>query len=155
MLHFQYSSPINAPLATVWEFHERSDVLQILTPPWQPVRVVRRQGGLAAGAVSEFWLWLGPIPIPWIARHTACEPYRFFIDIQEKGPMVSWVHRHNFAEENRQTYLTDSIEYELPGGFLAEALLGWLVKLQLQAMFRYRHEVTQRECEFAARNGGI
>ncbi|MDD1437932.1 cyclase, partial [Dolichospermum sp. ST_sed10] len=42
MLHFKHSSIINAPVEVVWKFHERSDILQILTPPWQPVQVVRR-----------------------------------------------------------------------------------------------------------------
>ncbi|MDY7016458.1 MAG: SRPBCC family protein, partial [Cyanobacteriota bacterium] len=89
MLHFRYSSAIDAPVETVWAFHERPDILQILTPPWQPVRVVRREGGLNLGAVSEFCLFLGPIPIQWVARHTQYEQYRLFVDEQEKGPMVS------------------------------------------------------------------
>lgn len=37
MLHFSHSSIINAPVQVVWEFHERQDVLKLLTPPWQPV----------------------------------------------------------------------------------------------------------------------
>jgi ligand-binding SRPBCC domain-containing protein len=147
VLHFRYSSLINASVETVWIFHERSDILQILTPPWQPVQTVRREGGLERGAISEFRLFLGPIPIQWVARHTQCEKYRLFVDEQEKGPMASWIHRHQFAEENGQTRLTDSIDHELPGGWLVELLLGWWVDLRLKEMFRYRHEVTQRECE--------
>jgi ligand-binding SRPBCC domain-containing protein len=146
MLHFQYSSVIDAPLETVWAFHERPDILLILTPPWQPVRVVRREGGLAIGAVSEFHLFLGSIPILWVARHTQYEQYRLFVDEQEKGPMVSWVHRHQFVAEKGKTRLTDSIDYELPGGAIAEFFLGWRVDSRLQEMFRYRHEVTRREC---------
>ena len=54
MLHFKHFSIINAPVEVVWKFHERPDILQILTPPWQPVQVVRREGGLLAGAITEF-----------------------------------------------------------------------------------------------------
>jgi ligand-binding SRPBCC domain-containing protein len=147
MLNFQYSSLINAPVETVWQFHERKDILDILTPPWQPVKVIRREGGLDVGAITEFRLSLGFIPVRWIARHIECEPYRIFVDRQIEGPMQFWVHRHQFSEENDRTRLTDSIDYEIPGGWLAEFFLGWWVNSRLKDMFRYRHQVTARECE--------
>lgn len=147
MLHFQYSSLINAPVETVWQFHERKDILELLTPPWQPVKIIRREGGLGIGAISEFRLSLGFIPVRWIAEHIECEPNRIFVDEQIEGPMRSWLHRHQFTPENGKTKLTDSIDYELPGGLLAEFILGWWVDSRLKEMFRYRHEVTKKECE--------
>lgn len=147
MPNFQYTSVINAPVETVWNFHERQDVLPKLTPPWQPVKIVRREGGLDVGAISEFLIFLGPIPVRWVARHTACEKNRLFIDQQDSGPMESWTHRHEFAWENGQTRLTDSIDFSIPGGWLTNTLLGWFVCARLQDMFRYRHEVTKKECE--------
>ncbi|ERT05224.1 polyketide cyclase / dehydrase and lipid transport family protein [Lyngbya aestuarii BL J] len=156
MLHFRYSSLINAPVEDVWNFHERSDILQLLTPPWQPVEIIRREGGLDVGAITEFRLWLGPIPVQWLAVHTECDcaersgganRYRLFTDEQKQGPMESWVHRHQFSAEQGQTRLTDAISYSLPGGWLAENLLAWWVNSRLEDMFRYRHEVTKRECE--------
>ena len=152
MLHFKYSSLIDATVEVVWNFHERPDILQILTPPWQPVQVIRREGGLDVGAITEFRISLGPIPVPWVARHIECEKNRLFTDKQVSGPMESWVHRHQFAEENGKTRLTDQIDYELPGGWLAELLLEWWVNARLTDMFRYRHEVTKRECERQIRN---
>lgn len=147
MLNFSYSSLIDASVERVWEFHERPDILQKLTPPWQPVQVIRRQGGLDVGAISEFRLWLGIIPIIWIARHIECEKYHIFTDQQIRGPLKSWLHRHQFIRENGKTRLIDTIDYELPGGMLAEFFLGWWVNSRLTEMFRYRHEVTQKECE--------
>lgn len=146
MLHFRYSSLIDAPVQTVWDFHTRDDILQQLTPPWQPVEIVRREGGLEVGAVSEFKIWLGPLPVDWVAIHTECIPYQLFTDEQQQGPMASWVHRHQFTEENGKTRLTDAIAYSLPGDWFAEQLVGWWVDSRLEEMFRYRHEVTQREC---------
>ena len=134
MLKFQYSSSIDAPVEGVWQFHERQDILDLLTPPWQPVKVIRREGGLGVGAITEFRLTLGFIPVRWVAKHI-------------EGPMKSWLHRHQFIPENGKTRLTDSIDYELPGGWLAEFLLGWWVDSRLKEMFRYRHEVTKKECE--------
>ncbi|MBD2393689.1 SRPBCC family protein [Cyanobacterium aponinum FACHB-4101] len=147
MLNFKYSSVINAPIDKVWHFHEREDILQILTPPWQPVKVIRREGGLEVGATSEFVLMFGFINIPWIARHSQYEKYKQFTDEQIKGPMVSWTHYHQFQTEGGNTLLTDKIEYEIPGGWLSEICLGWWVNSRLHDMFAYRHRVTKQHCE--------
>jgi ligand-binding SRPBCC domain-containing protein len=148
MLNFQFSSVINAPVETVWKFHERKDILDILTPPWQPVQIIRREGGLGVGAMTEFRIFLGPIPVKWVALHIECEEYHFFTDSQTEGLLQSWLHRHEFMAENGHTRLTDTIKYELPGGILAEFLLGWWVNSRLQEMFRYRHEITKKYCEY-------
>ncbi|KAB8318978.1 SRPBCC family protein [Tolypothrix campylonemoides VB511288] len=147
MLLFKYSSVINAPVEVVWKFHERPDVLQLLTPPWQPVQVLRREGGLGKGAITEFRLFLGPLPLRWLARHTQYEEYRLFTDEQISGPFDSWVHRHLFEPENGKTRLTDEISFSMPGGQPVEFVSGWLVQVQLEAMFRYRHHITKQDCE--------
>lgn len=147
MLHFKYTSLIDAPVEAVWRFHERPDILQVLTPPWQPVQAIRREGGLGIGAISEFRIFLGPLPVRWLARHTEYEEYRLFTDEQVSGPMQSWVHRHQFTDEGGKTRLTDAIAFSIPGGAIAEFLLGWWVQARLHDMFRYRHQVTKRECE--------
>lgn len=147
MLHYKHSSVINAPVEIVWKFHERPDILQLLTPPWQPVQVMRREGGLDVGAITEFRLFLGLLPLTWLARHTECEEYRLFTDEQISGPFESWVHRHQFEPENGKTKLTDAIAFSIPGGDSVEFFSGWLIQAQLEAMFRYRHYVTKRECE--------
>ncbi|PSB03370.1 SRPBCC family protein [Merismopedia glauca] len=147
MLHFEYSSLIEAPVDIVWKFYEREDILQLLTPPWQPVEVIRHQGRLDVGAISEFKLHLGIIPITWISTHTQCEPKRLFVDKQTEGIVNYWVHRHEFISLGDQTRLIDAIAYSLPGNWLAESLIGWWVNSRLEDMFCYRHRVTQRECE--------
>ncbi|MBW4565550.1 MAG: cyclase [Mojavia pulchra JT2-VF2] len=147
MLHFKHSSVINAPPEVVWKFHERPDILQMLTPPWQPVKVMRREGGLEVGAITEFRLSLGPLPLTWLARHTQCEKYRLFTDEQISGPFETWIHRHELEPENGNTRLTDAISFAMPGGNAFEFISGWLVQAQLEATFRYRHYVTKRECE--------
>ncbi|GFE68866.1 hypothetical protein CFPU101_14760 [Chroococcus sp. FPU101] len=85
--------------------------------------------------------------VRWVARHTECIAYQLFVDQQIEGPMQSWTHRHQFQTENGQTRLTDIIEYELIGSEITESLLHWWVNSRLEDMFRYRHQVTQQECE--------
>lgn len=147
MTHFQKSSLITAPPEAVWRFHERPDILKLLTPPWQPVEAVRREGGLGPGAESEFRLWLGPLPVTWLARHTdEYEPNRLFTDIQVQGPLESWTHRHRFVPEGSHTRLIDDITFTLPLEVLSEPAIGWFVIDRLRDMFTYRHKVTQELC---------
>lgn len=147
MLNFNYSTLIDAPVSVVWAFHERSDILTILTPPWQPVRVIRREGGLDVGAETEFLLGWGFLSLRWLARHIEHERYELFTDRQVEGPFAKWVHWHQFDDEQGQTQLTDTIAFALPGGDAIEFLLGWLVLAQLDSLFRYRHAITQQYCE--------
>jgi ligand-binding SRPBCC domain-containing protein len=139
-LTFIHRSLIRASVDRVWQFHERPDAVQLLTPPWQPMQVLRKTGGLEAGSEVEFRVWMGPIPVTWLARHVACEKHRFFIDEQVRGPFRYWRHEHRFTAENGATRLTDHVEFELP-------YLGWAVPWPLRLMFRYRHKITRKYCE--------
>lgn len=144
MLTFEKSSLMRTSVDALWEFHQHPDRWQILTPPWQPVEIVRDEGGLDVGTCVEFRLWIGIVPIQWISRHTECETNRYFVDQQLTGPMEFWQHRHQFEAEGEQTRLTDQISFALPGGLAAEVLLEGWVKARLADMFDYRHRVTQR-----------
>ena len=147
MLDFKHSSVINASVEKVWKFHQRPDVLKLLIPPWQPIQVIRRDGGLAIGTITEFRLFLGPLSLTWLARHSECEEYRFFTEELISGPFEFWLHKHKFEPENGKTRLTDEISFSMPGGEPVDFFSGWLIKTQLEAMFRYRHQVTRQECE--------
>lgn len=139
---------LDAPVETVFAFHERDDALPRLSPPFPPVRVVSRQGGIRTGARVD--LRIGPIR--WLALHTAYEPNVLFVDEQVAGPFRSWVHRHEFERVGPgRSRLTDRVTFSLPGGPLVDALFGRLVALSLVPMFRYRHTVTKAACESGVR----
>jgi len=150
MPRFQFSSKIDASVESVFGFHERPDALELLTPPWQRIEVMRRTGGLEAGAEVEFRLLIGPLRLRWIARHTAYEKNRRFVDEQIEGPFRRWVHSHAFVTEDGGARLTDRIEFSLPGGWMADLLFGWLVRAQLRRLFDYRHRITRQSCSRAA-----
>lgn len=140
---FAKSVLIDAPVETVFRFHEREDALELLTPTFPPVRVVSRTGGIQPGARVE----LRVVFLPWIARHSDYEPNRLFVDEQVEGPFAKWVHRHEFEDLGVAMRLTDRVEFLLPGGRLVNAVLEWLVKLGLTQMFDHRHKVTKKLCE--------
>jgi len=141
---FVRSVLVHAPVDEVFAFHEREDALARLSPPFPPVRVARREGGIQPGARVD--LRVGPVR--WLALHTAYEKNRLFVDEQTEGPFASWVHRHEFeAVDARTTQLTDRVTFTLPGGRLVNALFGPVAALALVPMFRHRHRATREACE--------
>ncbi len=135
---------MQAPVEQVFAFHERDDALALLSPPFPPLHVVSRQGGIRAGARVD--LRIGPIR--WLAAHTDYRPNELFVDEQLAGPFASWVHRHEFeALGSATTRLTDRVTFELPGGPVVNALFGRLVAWSLIPMFRFRHRATRLACE--------
>ena len=140
---FRKSVVVEAPVETVFGFHEREDALRLLSPAFPAVRVVRKQGGIETGSRVE--LRIGPLR--WVALHTAFQKNRFFEDQQISGPFAKWIHRHEFEAVGGATLLTDRIEYRLPGGGWMNHLFGWAMQLGLQQMFRHRHRITKRYCE--------
>ena len=136
---------INAPVEAVFAFHERPDALLLLTPPFPPVKVVSKSGGLEPGSRVELRVGF----LPWVAVHTTYERNRLFVDEQVQGPFAQWTHRHHFERVGERTRLTDQVDFRLPGGGLVNAALGWAVKIGLHQMFRHRHKITGQYCERA------
>ena len=146
MVLFEHTSDIDAPVETVFAFHERPDALQLLIPPHQPAKLIERTpNGIQAGARVVIGL---PLGLRWVAIHTQYVPGKLFVDLQQSGPFHFWEHRHIFEPLSpTRSRLTDSVRFSLhPFGWLDFAL-GWLVRIQLRSMFRFRHAVTARECE--------
>ena len=140
---FLKSIVVKAPVEVVFAFHERADALQLLSPPFPPVRVVRKTGGLEPGSRVE--LKIGPFR--WTALHTVYEKNRLFADEQLQGPFAKWVHRHEFESLGTATRLTDRVDYRLLGGVWLNRLFGWALQTSLHQMFRYRHRITKLFCE--------
>lgn len=121
------SSVLDAPLREVFDWHARPGALVRLSPPWQPVRVVREAASLRDGTAV-----LGlPGGLRWTARHQAGDyrPPELFADRLE-GPLslvLSWYHRHEFTAEGAgRTRLTDHVDTPVP-------------RFVLWPMFDYRH----------------
>jgi ligand-binding SRPBCC domain-containing protein len=148
MTKFAYSSIIKAPVETVWSFHERPDILELLNPPWQSIKVIRREGGLEVGAISEFRIFVGLIPIKWIAKHVAYQKNRLFTDEQIEGPFQKWIHTHEFEPIDPHTMkLSDRVEFGLAEGWLIDQIGSKWVLAQLHDLFTYRHQVIRDHCE--------
>jgi len=132
-----YSSVVDAGLADVFAWHARPGAIVRLTPPWQPVRVVREAGSLRDGRAV-----LGlPGGLRWVAAHQPdrYDPPNAFADSLASLPLsavLPWRHTHQFSPVGeRATLVTDVVDTPLP----ARAL---------RSMFAYRHR--QLDADLAA-----
>ena len=136
-------SRIDAPVEEVFQWHARPGALERLTPPWNPVRVLHRNGGIQDGGTAALKLSIGPIPVTWKAAHFDYHENRMFRDRQVQGPFSHWVHTHRFEPDGTDAcILEDHLEYALPGGPVGHFLGRANVRQMLEAAFDYRHAVT-------------
>jgi ligand-binding SRPBCC domain-containing protein len=74
------------PLRLFEAFTERPDVLELLlTPPWQPDSVGASRGGLKVPAVSEFQIFLDPLPLGWVSFTSNMNKTDFSLMNKKKG----------------------------------------------------------------------
>ncbi len=138
---FDDSFDVDASVARVAAFHGDTRVLQRLTPGYVQIH---RSDPLADGAIAEFTVWFGPMPIRWRALHRDVGP-NGFTDVQERGPLNSWTHTHRFEPiDDATTRVTEHIEYEYAAGW--EGVRGRLLfgPVALQILFSYRAWRTRR-----------
>lgn len=137
---FQKRSIIRAPVDAVFAWHERPGALERLSPPWDPLRVIRHIGGIRPGDEVTLRMKAGPVPYIWQARHEDYQQNRFFSDIQIRGPFAVWRHSHRFSSETQTaTAYEDVIEYALPfpGHFFE--FTDHIIHQKLGRIFNYRH----------------
>lgn len=148
-MRFVKESRFRAPVSRLFAFHERKDVLQLLTPPWLGVEVGSPAPSLAPGSRTRFRVRLAPgVWIDSEAEHVAYEKDVYFEDRQIRGPFRVWRHCHFFrADGPDASVLRDDIEYEPPFGAVGRLLAPLLVGRRLEALFRHRHDITRKEIE--------
>ena len=91
----------------------------------------------------EFTLWLGPLPLHWLARMEDVSPTGFS-DRQLGGPFAEWIHRHTFrAIDDWTTEVLDEIKLRLHRQPVW-GLIGAGMRLGLPVLFSYRQYKTRR-----------
>jgi uncharacterized protein len=136
---------LSASADEVFRWHERPGAIQRLMPPWERAEIVEHSG-IHEGALAIMKVYLGPVPVLFVVRHSGYIAGRQFRDTQIEGPFARWEHTHRFEPDGEQScVLEDRVEYELPGGPLGEALGGDYFRSQLERLFDYRHRVTAQD----------
>ena len=146
MNKYSHRFQVLAPLESVAEFHHDSRALKQLTPP--PLFVsFNKVELLAEGSVADFTMWLGPLPIHWVATHSEVDPMQGFTDSQTSGPFEVWVHRHSFESvDDNTTTVNDQIQAK-PSNHPFWGIISRFMWLTLPILFAYRSWQTRRALE--------
>ena len=135
-----YSSVVDADRDEVFSWHTRPGAIVRLTPPWQPVTVLREPGSLRDGRAT-----LGlPGGLRWVAAHQpdGYDPPNAFADSLTSFPLP-WRHTHQFSPAGPgATLVTDVVETPLPARVL-------------RSMFVYRHRQLAADLAALARARAI
>jgi uncharacterized protein (TIGR01777 family) len=142
---FVRRSRMPAPAAEVFAWHERPGALERLTPPWSPVRVLEREGGIRNGRVV-LGIPVGPLTVRWVAQHRDYVAGRQFRDEQVSGPFARWIHTHTIEPAGEdEAMLEDRIEWALPGGPLGAWIGSASTRGLLDRLFTWRHRTTAED----------
>lgn len=138
--------------ADVWQvaaFHFQPGALKSLCPPLTWMQVHQAEP-LAEGSVTEFTMWMGPLPVYWKAVHSDVT-VDGFTDTQEVGPLKTWVHTHRFrCLADHRTEVHDHIEYAHFGGWRGVRSRLLFSRPALRLLFAIRAQKTRRAVERAA-----
>ncbi|MEV0764500.1 TIGR01777 family oxidoreductase [Nocardia sp. NPDC050435] len=144
------SSIVSAPLPEVFDWFARPGAFTRLSPPWQPMSLVREADSLADGrAVLRL-----PGGLRWVARHDRRAfdpPHRFADEVARDGlallpaaVAMRWRHTHEFeAVDDQHTRVIDRVETPVPAALL-------------DATFAYRYRQLAADLaahQLAARHG--
>ena len=143
MMHYSHRFRVRSSLADVAEFHSRAASMPAITPPPIIVKVHHALPILANGDSMDFTLWVGPLPIHWLARIEAVSATGFS-DRQMRGPFEEWIHRHTYeVVDGKVTDVIDEITLKIKRHPLW-ALVGMGMRLGLPILFAYRAWKTKR-----------
>ena len=152
---FVRATRVEAPASELFAWHERAGAFERLTPPWEPVEVVAREGTIRDGDRTTLRIRVGPLHIRWVAEHRDYVAGRGFRDVQVGGPFRRWEHGHQVTPDgSAASRLEDRIVYELPFSPLSDWIAGGEIRRTLDRMFTYRHEVTRGDLAAHARGKG-
>jgi len=146
MLIYTHRMIINAPLDKVAGFHKDTRVLKYLSPP-PVITQFHNLEPLGENSIADFTMWLGPLPVRWIAVHTQVDVLYGFTDTQITGPFKSWVHRHSFHPiDESHTEVLDEIQAE-PSSHWLWGSVSRFMWLNLPILFAHRERVTKAMLE--------
>lgn len=151
---FESSLEVPVPVGQLFSWHERPGAFERLTPPFDPVKIKKRRGGIDGGTV-HIQMNLGPIPLTWVAKHHSYKKNVQFLDEQVSGPFASWNHKHLFEKlDTKSSKLIDEIDYQLPLEPLGSAFGGKFTKEKIKQMFAYRRNVTKNDLKSQSKYNG-
>jgi ligand-binding SRPBCC domain-containing protein len=139
-MHLEDSLWVPRPLDEVFAFFANAANLEALTPPWLHFHILNPDLVIGEGVRIDYRLKIHGIPLQWQSEICRWNPPSSFVDEQRKGPYRRWVHTHTFAAERGGTRVGDSVEFEVPFGWL----VGRVVMRDVRKIFAFRQQALTR-----------
>ncbi|MBB6369219.1 SRPBCC family protein [Chryseobacterium shigense] len=138
---------LHCNIETAWNFFSSANNLSEITPKDMNfiVLTAMENDKIYEGMLIDYYVspLLG-IKMKWQTEILKVDFQKSFIDFQKKGPYKLWHHHHEFIPNENGVLMKDTINYELPMGFLGEIAHSLLVKKKLEHIFNYRFAVLEK-----------
>lgn len=138
---------LNCNLETAWKFFSSPENLSEITPKDMNFTVLSkyRNQPIFEGMIIDYIVSpLFNIPLKWKTRISQVDKNKSFTDFQEKGPYKLWNHHHEFIPNQNGVLMKDTVDYELPLGFLGKIAHSIIVKDKLNKIFDYRYRILEQ-----------
>jgi ligand-binding SRPBCC domain-containing protein len=144
-----FSDPQNLPRLMPPQLAAKIEDMSLAPLPVPPVVGSGQNSASIAGPGSLITISFRVIPFlpfrtSWVARIVEVVPGSHFSDVQQRGPMKSWSHTHQFTSELRDgisgTLVRDVVEYQLPFGILGSIADLLFVRTLMKLTFRSRQK---------------
>jgi ligand-binding SRPBCC domain-containing protein len=147
MIHKLYrEQQLNCDIKTAWEFFSSANNLSKITPKEMNFIVLTEmtEDEIFEGMIIDYYVSpVFGIKMKWKTEITQVDFQKSFTDFQKKGPYKLWNHHHEFIINDKGVLMKDSVDYELPLGFLGEIAHKLFVKKKLEHVFSYRYKVLE------------
>ena len=134
-------------IETAWKFFSSANNLSEITPGDMGFIVLTalEDDRIYEGMLIDYYIspLLG-IKMKWQTEITHVDFEKSFTDFQRKGPYKLWNHHHEFMANEEGVLMRDTIDYELPMGFLGEIAHRLFVRKKLEHIFDYRFRVLSK-----------
>ena len=137
---------LKCDIETAWEFFSSPFNLSKITPKDMGFVVMSDLGNEPIYEGMQITYTVSPllkIPMKWKSKITQVVFQKSFTDVQEKGPYKYWNHFHEFVANEKGVLIRDTVDYELPFGFLGSIAHKILVKKKLESIFDYRYQILE------------
>ncbi|QBJ88359.1 hypothetical protein DDI74_19955 [Chryseobacterium gleum] len=138
---------LNCDIETAWKFFSSANNLSEITPKDMGFIVLTKMEDdeIYEGMLIDYYVSpLFGIRMKWQTEITHIDFQKSFIDFQKKGPYKLWNHHHEFIPNEEGVLMRDTIDYELPMGFLGEIAHRLFVRKKLEYIFDYRFRVLSK-----------